>query len=282
MHRNGVKTVALLGLTSAGIVIVGTRFGGVGTTVAVVAVVGLNGFVYLRSDALMLRAMRAYPVGEAEQPALHQVVRELSTRARLPMPRVYVSPTRAATAFATGRDPAHASVCCTEGLLDLLDERELRAVVAHELAHIRRRDTLLATAVGALAVVIMTLTALSFLIPGGEDDDGPGVVGALLLAVLGPAAAGLVAVAVARSREYDADAEAARLTGDPVGLAKALRALDASSRRLVLPPERRVIAASHLMIANPLPRTGLARLFSSHPRTADRVSRLEQLAGYRR
>lgn len=282
MHRNGIKTVALLGLVSAGVVVVGAQFGTTGLVVSVVAVVGGTAYVVLRGETIPLRAMRAYPVSEAEQPALHRAVREIAARARVSMPRIYVSPTPAVNAFAAGRSPATAVVCTTEGLLAALDDDELRGVIAHEFAHIRRRDALVATVAGGIATMVMALAGLAFLLPGGEDDDGPGVVGALLLAVLGPVAAGVVAGAVNRSREYEADAAAATITGDPLALARALRKIDASARRLVLPPERAIVAFGHLMIASPLRRQGLARLFASHPPMAERVARLEQRAGYRR
>lgn len=270
VQRNRVKAGGLLaGLSALGL-LAGACLGPVGLVVAIVVVVGLDCYVVLRSDAIALRAMRAYPVSEAEQPVLHRVVRELTAPARVPMPRLYVSPTRAVNAFATGRDPAHAAVCCTEGILDLLDERELRAVVGHELAHIRRGDTVVSSTAGAVASVVMVAAGHA------------GPVGRALLAVLGPLAAAVVRATVTPAREYDADAEASRITGDPLGLASALRKLDASTRRLVLPPERDIVATSHLMIASPLQQTGLAKLFASHPPMAERVARLEQRAGYRR
>ncbi|WP_069114873.1 M48 family metalloprotease [Jiangella alba] len=270
VQRNRVKAVLLLAGLSGLALLAGSWLGPAGLFVAAVVVVGLNCYVVLRSDAIALRAMRAYPVSEAEQPVLHRVVRELTARARVPMPRLYVSPTRAVNAFATGRDPAHAAVCCTEGILDLLDERELRAVIGHELAHVRRGDTVVSSTAGAVASIVMVV--------GGRA----GPVGRALLTVLGPLAAAVVRATVTPSREYEADAEASRITGDPLGLAAALRKLDASTRRLVLPPERDIVATSHLMIASPLQQTGIAKLFASHPPMAERVARLEQRAGYRR
>lgn len=280
VQRNRVKAVLLLaGLSALGL-LAGSCLGPVGLAVAAVVVVGLNCYVVLRSDVIALRAMRAYPVSEAEQPVLHRVVRELTAPARVPMPRLYVSPTRAVNAFATGRDPAHAAVCCTEGILELLDERELRAVVGHELAHVRRGDTVVSSTAGAVASIVMVAAGLRVL--GGGPDGRAGPVGRALLTVLGPLAAAVVRATVSPAREYDADAEASRITRDPLGLAAALRKLDASTRRLVLPPERDIVATSHLMIASPLQQTGLAKLFASHPPMAERVARLEQRAGYRR
>lgn len=282
VHRNRVKAAVLLaGLSALGL-LVGSWFGPAGLVVAAVVVVALDCYVIARSDAIALRAMRAYPVSEAEQPVLHRVVRELTAPARVPMPRLYVSPTRAVNAFATGRDPAHAAVCCTEGILELLDERELRAVVGHELAHIRRGDTVVSSTAGAVASIVMVAAGLRVFGGGGRERDGAGPVGRALLTVLGPVAAAVVRATVSHDREYAADAEASRITGDPLGLAAALRKLDASTRKLVLPPERDIVATSHLMIASPLQQTGIAKLFASHPPMAERVARLEQRAGYRR
>lgn len=280
VQRNRVKAgVLLAGLSALGL-LAGSWFGPAGLVVAAVAVVALDAYIVARSDTIALRAMRAYPVSEAEQPVLHRVVRELTAPARVPMPRLYVSPTRAVNAFATGRDPAHAAVCCTEGILELLDERELRAVVGHELAHIRRGDTVVSSTAGAVASVVMVAAGLRVF--GRRDRDQAGPVGRALLAVLGPVAAAVVRATVSQDREYDADADASRITGDPLGLAAALRKLDASTRKLVLPPERDIVATSHLMIASPLQQTGIAKLFASHPPMAERVARLEQRAGYRR
>lgn len=281
MHRNRAKTVVLMGSVSAMIVVVGARWEWPGAAVGVSVAVALNSYVYLRCDVMILRAMRAYPVGEAEQPALYAAVRELTVRARVPMPRIYVSPTRAVNAFTTGRGPGDAAVCCTEGIIALLDERELRAVLAHELAHIRRRDTLASSVTGALARLIMMGTG-GVLVAGGADSGRRHLLGRILLAVFGPLAAGVVRLTVPPEREYAADADAASLTGDPLGLASALRKLELSTRRLVLPPERDIVASSHVMIAAALQRSGIVKLFATHPPMGERVARLEQRAGYRR
>ncbi|WP_205741079.1 M48 family metalloprotease [Haloactinopolyspora alba] len=276
-----MRAVALLGAVSVGAMALAVPWGWPGIVLAVLAVSAVLGCVCLRGDVIVLRAMRAYPVGEAEQPALYRAVRELSVAARVPMPTIHVSPTRAVNSFAVGRRPARAAVCCTEGALALFDERELRAVVGHELAHIRRRDTLVGAAVAVVASLVMAPTGANAFAPG-PGRAGPGRAARLLLVVLAPLAAGIVRAGVGSRREYDADADAARITGDPLGLASALRQVDHSTRRLVLPPERQIVAMSHLMLATPVHRAGVARLFGTHPPMAERVARLEQRAGYRR
>ncbi len=282
---NGVKTAALLGALSALILLAGGWLGGsAGLTFALLISLVVNGTAYFHSDKLALRSMRARPVGEAQQPTMYRIVRELSTAARQPMPRLYVSPTMAPNAFATGRNPRNAAVCCTDGILAMLDERELRAVLGHELAHVYNRDILISSVAAGLASVIMWLANLAWFLPvGRSDDDGDSnALGMLLLLFLGPVASSLIQFAISRSREFEADASGTRLTGDPLALASALRKLELGTRALPLPPEPALQTTSALMIANPFRGQGLTRLFSTHPPMAERIERLERLAGYRR
>ena len=283
---------ALLGVAAAG---------AGGAVVAIVIAVVLVVAVFACCDRLALSAMLARPVSEVEQPELYRLVRELSKAGRLPVPRLYLSPADQPNSFAVGRGPRTATICCTEGLLQVLDEAELRGVLGHELAHVSSRDILASSVSAGLATVITFPAGLvRFARPGGSARSGPAVgpvaagrVAAgpgsglgpfetLLMLVLGPVAAIVVRLAVTREREYRADAAGALLSGDPVALARALRKIDAGTAELALAPDGLRTSVGHLMIASPFRLEGFARLFLTHPPTGERIRRLEALAGYRR
>jgi len=281
-HHNGLKTTLLF----AGIWVLLLGVGGLignGQYIWIFALVGVatTFYGYWNSDKIAIRAMQAYPISEAEQPAMHRIVSELSQRAGQPMPALFVSPTNAPNAFATGRNPSHAAVCCTQGILDLLDERELRGVLGHELMHVYNRDILTSSVAAALAGVITSIAQMLMWanIFGGGDRDRPNPLALLATTMLAPLAASVIQMAISRTREYDADEDGARLTGDPMALASALRKIESGVAAAPLVPTQQLVNASHMMIANPFRRQDISRLFSTHPPTADRVARLREMAG---
>lgn len=285
-HANTLRTTVLMaGMFGILVAIGGLLANGTGNSVFlwVFAAMGLGTtfYSYWNSDKIALRSMQAYPVTEAQAPQLYAIVAELSERAGQPMPRLYVSPTSQPNAFATGRNPANAAVCCTEGILRLLDQRELRGVLGHELMHVYNRDILTSSVAAAIGGLI-TSVAQFLMFFGGRDGQGNRMnpLASIAIALLAPFAATIIQLAVSRTREYDADADGAELTGDPLALASALRKIEAGASARPLADTPATERVSHMMIANPFRGGGLTKLFSTHPPMGDRVRRLEEMAGY--
>ncbi len=263
---------------SAVVLLIGAEIGGGSyLPLALAFAVVMNGVAYFLSDKIAIMAARAKPVTEDQFPELYRIVRGLAGRAGMPMPRLYVSPSRQPNAFATGRSPRHAAVAVTQGILPVLTTRELEGVLAHELSHVQNRDILISSVAATMGAIIIFLSRLAWFIPlgGGDRDRNP--LAELALLILGPIAALLIQMAVTRSREFGADASGAKLTADPLSLASALRKIEAHSRGTV--PATTNPSTAHLFISNPFKGgAGLAKLFSTHPPTAERVARLEAMA----
>lgn len=278
-HFNGVKTAALFGAIFAILLGIGAVIGG-GRYIWVFALIGvaMTFYGYWNSDKIAIKAMQAYPVTQEQAPAMYRIVRELSTKANQPMPALYISPTQAPNAFATGRNPQHAAVCCTEGILDLLDERELRGVLGHELMHVYNRDILTSSVAAALAGIITSVAQMAMFFGGGNDSNRPNPIAMIAIALLAPLAASVIQMSISRTREYDADEDGAKLTGDPLALADALRKLEAGVQRAPLRPDPKLQNAAHMMIANPFRAADVKSLFSTHPPMASRIDRLENMA----
>ena len=276
--RNYMKTTVLLATMSAIVLFIGSQIGGGAyLPLALAFAVLMNGVAYFFSDKIAILAARAKPVTEAEYPELYRIVRGLAGRAGMPMPRLYVSPSQQPNAFATGRSPKHAAVAVTQGILPILTSRELEGVLAHELSHVKNRDILISSVAATMGAIIMFLARLAWFIPlGGDRDRNP--LAELALVILGPIAALLIQMAVTRSREFGADSSGARLTADPLALANALRKIEAYSRGTQ--PATANPSTAHLFISNPFKFSGggMAKLFSTHPPTAERVARLEAMA----
>ena len=281
-HYNGLKTAALFGVLGAVLLGLGALIGASTRSSApiwIMALVGMatTAYGYWNSDKIAIRSMQAYPVTEAQAPQLYQTVRELSVRANQPMPRIYLSPTMNPNAFATGRNPRNAAVCCTEGILQILNARELRGVLGHELMHVYNRDILTSSVAAAVAGVITSVGQMLLFFGGDRRNSNP--LAMLAMALLAPFAASLIQLAISRTREYDADEDGAQLTGDPLALASALGKIERGVGIAPLPQDQRLVNASHLMIANPFRGGAMNKLFATHPPMRDRISRLERMAG---
>ena len=280
---NLFKTAVLLAALTSLVVLIGGAIGGEqGMLVAFVLAAAMNFGSYWFSDRIVLSMYGAQPIGEADAPDLYRIVRRLTTKAGIPMPRVYLIRGDAPNAFATGRNPSHAAVAVTEGIMRMLDDEEIEGVLAHELSHVKNRDTLTMTIAATLAGVVTYLAHMAqwaAMFGGGRRDDeegsGGGVIGALLMAVLAPIAAMLIQLAISRAREFQADASGAELAGRPWGLAKALEKLEMASK---VAPLDATPATAHLFIVNPLSGEGLMALFSTHPPIQERIARLRAMA----
>jgi heat shock protein HtpX len=277
---NTLRTFGLIAAMTALFMVVGYFIGGTGgMMIAFMVAIATNLFAYWNSDKLVLRMQNAVPVERSRVPELYDMVDVLSQRAGLPTPKVYVIQSDQPNAFATGRDPKNAAVAVSTGLLAHLDTREVAAVVAHELAHIRSRDTLTMTITATLAGAISMLAQFGLFFGGGNNRDNPlGGVGALLMVFLAPLAAMLVQMAISRTREYEADKNGAEISGDPLALASALRKIATLAGRQVNVAAERNPAMAHLYIINPLSGARMDNLFATHPDTGNRIAALEQLA----
>ncbi|MBT1172684.1 zinc metalloprotease HtpX [Bifidobacterium sp. MA2] len=286
-HHNGLKTTLLFGLMWGVIMLIWWATGGSRGTLGVYIVIGLVTTFgsYWFSDKLAIASMGAKEVSEAEAPTLYRIVRELSAKAGKPMPRIYVAPTMSPNAFATGRNERHAAVCCTQGILRILNEREIRGVLGHELMHVYNRDILTSAIASAMATVITYLGYSLMYFGGGNSRDdrdnssgGLGLIGVLMSMILAPIAASLIQMAISRTREYDADEDGSVLTGDPEALASALNKISYGAQTTPMRKTAGTQSVSAMMIANPFSTIGFSRLFSTHPPTEDRISRLMQMA----
>jgi heat shock protein HtpX len=269
---SGLKTALLLGTLSGLLLAIGGALGGEsGLVMALLVAVGINGFSYWFSDKMVLRMYKAQPVGEDHM--LYRIVARLAQRANLPMPKVYIIPDQSPNAFATGRNPEHAAVAATEGLLRLLPENELEGVIAHELAHVKNRDILISTVAATLAAALMFIARFAMFFGGGDDRDrrGSNPIVMLLTIILAPLAAMLIQMAISRQREFAADAGGADIAGTPTGLATALQRIDSASKQIPLHANP---STAHMFIAKPFTGEGMMNLFSSHPPMAARVQAL--------
>jgi heat shock protein HtpX len=279
MIGNWLKTSILM----AGIVVlfgmVGAAMGGAGgMLIALIFAAAMNVYAYWFSGSAVLKIYNAQEVDEQSAPGFYRMIRELSQNAGLPMPRVYVIDEAQTNAFATGRDPEHAAVAATTGIMNLLSERELRGVMAHELAHVRHRDTLISTISATIAGAISSIAQFGMLFSGGDRERGVHPAVALLIMILAPMAAMLIQMAISRSREFEADRGGAEISGDPRALAAALEKIHNYAHQIPLQAAELHPETAQMMIINPLSAEGIQGLFSTHPQTEQRVARLMEMA----
>ena len=277
---NTLKTVLLMGLMTGLLILVGDWAGGrQGMIIALGLAAVMNMVSYWFSDKIVLSMYRAQEVDEATAPGLYRLVRGLAQRGNLPMPKVYIIPDESPNAFATGRNPSHAVVAVTAGILRMLNDDELSGVIAHELSHVGNRDILISAIAATLAGALMVLARMAmystFLFGGSRDDRDGGALGGLVMMIFAPIAAMLIQMGISRSREYQADASGAKLCGNPLSLADALRKLERGSDAI---PMHASPQTAHMFIVNPLKGGGIANLFSTHPPMAERIARLEQMS----
>ena len=277
---NMFRTAILMAFMTGLFIAIGYLIGGQqGMVIAFLFAAGTNLFAYWNSDKMVLRMYSAREVDEQTAPELVQLVRRLSENAGIPMPKVYIAENPQPNAFATGRNPQHAAVCATTGLLERLSYEELAGVLAHELAHVKNRDTLIMTITATLAGAISMLANFAFFFGGGRDNRNPlGAVGAILIMIVAPLAATLVQLAISRTREFEADREGAMISGRPLWLASALQRISANVQQIDNIDAERHPATAHLFIINPLHGGGLGSLFATHPSTEQRVARLKAVA----
>lgn len=280
MSANWFKTTLLMAAIVALFGVIGGAVGGAqGMVIALLLGGAMNVFAYWNSDKMVLRMYNAQQVDEAFSPYLYNMVKELAGRAGLPMPRVYIIDEAQPNAFATGRNPENAAVAATTGILQMLSQRELRGVMAHELAHVQHRDILISTISATMAGAISALANIAMFF-GGRDEEGrpANPLAGILVALLAPLAASLIQMAISRAREFEADRGGAQISGDPLALADALAKIDAYARGIPMPAAEAHPETAQMMIMNPLSGGGLAGLFSTHPATEERIARLRQLA----
>ncbi len=277
---NAFKTTLLMGLMTGLLLLIGVFLGGSrGIEMAFVFAVAMNFFSYWFSDKIVLKAYGAQEISQSDAPELYSIVHELAVAAGIPMPRLYLIDSDTPNAFATGRNPRHAAVAVTRGIMRICNREELKGVLGHELSHVNNRDILTSSIAATLAGAIMMIASFvrwgAIFGMGRDEDERGGMLGMLFIAILAPIAASVIQLAISRTREYQADASGARLTHHPLYLASALRKLESANERLPLDASP---ASAHLFIVNPLSGQGFSRLFSTHPPIEERIHRLEEMA----